>query len=451
MQDTRILTDKELKYIKQQLKTNRKQLFWVLLFVVIVVSGLAFIIYVFEKPDNFVINIAFGLLILCIGGLYWYFKGYKNHEVNPIVYKSNGYYQRIYEQRGKYGAYFDTFNGQKVRLPWHWRKHLKRQTGLVDYEYIIRDGAVAASETRLLILSADKLSLDYELNNGLNKLKSLSLLQLISLFLIFPVALILFATPNFSEALKFQQALKTPEKNTVKLKSIEALQNLKTSEYIQIDGAWVYQYSRRFSTYRENLIISDAERNRIFNHPQANANFNFYIPSRQIKKPNKAEMLKNLINNPLSKNTLFSSGDSTIVNRVMEKAYQSQLNDYKRQLKQSKKIETILEELKPKSYALKISNAVFDAPEKVPRSIKKSLENQYTIKGFYDATNKRLEPNTYQELKKKRIKESALTSLICLLILLFSVFSLLKIIRNSIIKKRLVMEQLNTTNFKRLN
>ena len=199
MQTNRILTKYELNYVANKLKNARKQIFWILFTVVLFVSIVAVFVYTSKEANNIVINIGFGILILLIGALHWIFKGYKTHQIDPIVHKGVGYYQRVYEQRGKYGTYYDTINGIKIKMPWHWRRYMKKQKEEIHYEYIIRDGAVAINEFPIYVISInDKLSLDYELKNGLQKAKPLSLINIVSLFLLLPAVLLLSFESNFN-------------------------------------------------------------------------------------------------------------------------------------------------------------------------------------------------------------------------------------------------------------
>lgn len=452
MQTNRILTNKELSYIKRNLKNTKKQLFWLFVILAVFVGGFAILVYTTEET-NFAINLAFGVLILIIGFSYWLFKGYKKHKINPVVYSAKGYYKRIYESySSRSGAFYDTISGTKVKLPWHWRSYLKKQKDIVSYRYIVRDGAVAVNELSIYVISVnDTLSLDYELNNGLEKVKPISLLHIITLFILPVCILMAFFGDNFTNALKISEALKNPSKDTVILKNAEEISALLTSNYIKIDSAWVYQYKPMSDYLGENYIITKTERDRIFNNPHSHLNYQFFVPSKYVTKPNKAKLKENLQNNPLSNNTLLKNTDSTLVNNAIENVYKKQLKEYNQRIKRVESIEKILEELKPKSYILRISENTFNAPEKRLYSISKSLKNSYTVHGFYDAKQKRLITLELHEKRKADIISAFVSLSICGLFVLLSLFSLFRIIKNSRIKLRLVKEQLNANDLKRLS
>lgn len=451
MGNDRILTPKELSFIKRNLKNTKTQLFWLLLIVVLIVGFIAIAIYTTETSVHFFINIMFGVLILLIGVLHWIFKGYKQHQLNPIVYQGVGYYERIYEQRGKYGAYYDTLNGVKIKLPWHWRRYLKQQKAQVTYEYIIRDGPVAFNEHAMYIVAINNvLSLDYELKNGLQNIKPLSLLNFVSLFIILPTVLIMSFGRNLEDALHIAHVFKTPEKHSVQLNNGEELQTISTSNYIKIDSAWVYQYKRIADIYGENYILSKAERDRIYNHPSANMDYRFFVPSTYVTKPDKAKLKEALKNNPLSKNTIFNTTDSTILNKVIEKAYKTQLQTYNQRVSRLKNIEKQLQELQPKTFILKIYDDVFTAPKTSLFSIKKSLERPYTVKGFYNVETKRLLSIENQETRKKDIKNAFILMSICIVICVVALLSLIKIVRNSLLKIKLAKAQIESNNLKQL-
>ncbi len=453
MTTNRVLNTEELHYISLQHKKTQKQLLGLLFLFVAIVSIAAIAVYTSKIPNQTVVNIIFGILIALIGVLHWIFKGYKKHKLNPIVHKSRGYYKRTYERRGKYGTYFDTINGVKVKLPWHWRSYIKKQKDDFSYEYIIRDGAVAMNEHPIYIISInDTLSLDYELNNGLKKTKSITLLNILSLFSLLPISVMILALGlNINEALKIRHALKTPDKHTVILHGVEALPAVKTSNYIKIENAWVYQYKKMSDLYGENYILTQDERDRIYIHPASDIDYRYFINSNYITKPDKETLKKQLKNNPLSKNTLLKSTDTSVVNNAIEKVYQQQLIDYNSRVKGLKTVEKQLEALKPKTFILKINDDVFNAPIESLYSIRKSLENPYTIHGFYIPSENDIISLEQQAVHNQAIKSAFILTSICGLLLLIAVVSFIKIIRNSRIKLRLLKEQLTANNNKRLN
>ena len=452
MSANRILTKDELNFISRNLKHSKRQLFWILILFSFIVGTVAIAVYVIEGAQSIVINIIFGILILLLGFIHWVFKGYNKHVLNPVVFKSSGYYKRIYEHRGKNGAYFDTINGVKVKLPWHWRRYIKRQKDNITYEYIVRDGTVAINEHPIYVISINNtLTLDYELNNGLYKTKPISLLNMMSFFLLIPVIMILSFGRNLEDASKISQVFKTPKDDTIILKNAENLNTLNSSNYIKINDAWVYQYKKTADLFGQNYILTQTERDRIYNHHSSGMNYRFFVPSEYVTKPNKKQLKESLKNNPLSKKTLFNSPDSSIVNNAIEKVYKKQLDEYNSRVKRLKRIEKELEELKPKTFILKIYDDVFNAPEESLYSIKKSLERPYTVEGFYLKSKKQLVTFQQQEVYKKDIKSAFILISISAILLITTIFSLVKIISNSRIKLRLVKEQLKLNHLKRLS
>ena len=484
MTNHRILSATELKYVKRQLRTSKKLLFWLFAVFVVIVSSVAFFIYSKEGFGNFLINVIFGFFILLIGFLYWFFKGYKNHKTNPIVYKSKGFYKRVYEQRGKNGVYYDTFNGIKVKLPWHWRKYLKTLDEAIEYEYILRDGAVAMNEMAMLIISADKLTLDYELNHGLNKIKPISMFNILSFILVIPAVIIICFDNNFKDALRVSELFKTNEKHTVILKNAEDLKTISTSNFIKIEKAWVYQFKRYGYYSSKNYIISEQERNRIYNHPNSDYNHWNYIESDRLTKPKKEHVINSLQTNPYLRSRFRMQTDTSAINRYVNTEYQRRIEVYNKDLRHSKIGDTLIKTLTPKGIILEINEENYEVTYKSSntlqendgiieytdvfnqtnmgdsyenkrkkgfRSAKESLEHPFTVKGFYIPKDRQIISSLSLKHRRNNIKGASIFVGLSLAMLLLAGFSVFKIVRNSKLKKRLVKEQLDFNNLKRLN
>ncbi|WP_055444180.1 hypothetical protein [Lacinutrix himadriensis] len=252
----RYLTDNEIAFISSRINRTKNLLLGLFIVIALVIATAAFFVYSELDTTNFIINLMFGVLILLLYFLHWFAKGYKEHVIDGKVYKSQGVYKRIYQQHDKNGRYYDTLNGAIIKIPWHWRNYLKLQKEPVAFEYIVRDGAVAVNEGASLYLISvnDTLSLDYELQNGLQKAKPFSFINMVSFVLIIPALLILFLNPDVTDIQNFIQLTKT-EKDFITLNSTEELQQIETPNYIKINNAWVYQYKRPYDSFGDNYVI----------------------------------------------------------------------------------------------------------------------------------------------------------------------------------------------------
>jgi len=193
------LNDNEFAFISGEINRTKKFLLAMFVIIAAIIAIVAIIVYTQEDKNHVIINIIFGILILLLCFINWFVKGYKEHVIETTIHTATGFYQRIYEQHGKYGRYYDTIHGVKVKIPWHWRQYLKsHKEEAVSYEYILRDGVVAANQgaSRYVLSINDTLSLDYEIKNGLKKARSLSFINIISILLIIPVFIIFFANPD---------------------------------------------------------------------------------------------------------------------------------------------------------------------------------------------------------------------------------------------------------------
>ncbi|WP_396602517.1 hypothetical protein [Algibacter sp. R77976] len=441
----RTLNDDELAFVSKQISRTKKQLLGLFIILAIVIGIGAIFIYSEEDENHLIINIAFGVLIMLLYFLNWFVKGYKNHVINPSTHQAKGYYERIYEQHGKNGRYYDTINGLKVKIPWHWRKYLKSlKDEPFNYEYIIRDGAVAVNEgASIQVVSINNtLSLDYEIKNGLKKAKPLSFLNLASIILIIPVIVMLLANRDISLVKDFAQ-LSQNKSNTIILDTAEALKTLPGSRYIQINNAWIYQYKRPYDYSGENYVLSQAERDLIYNNPNSGAYYRYYLPPSSFKKPDKASFKIQL------KKTMNQFGfdkkiDSSLWEKSVDKAFELQLEEFDKRLNKARNLDSILKVLQPKTPLFKLYKDCFNAPEESTYSIKKSLEKTFVVNGFYNPKSKTIVSFEKQEKVKEDIKNILILVGICTLIIVSFLIAIFKIVRNSIIKRNLVEAQLNT-------
>ena len=447
----RNLNNKEQAFIASQIHSTKKLIFGLFVVVVIIIAITAIAIYSEKGSNVFRINIFFGILIVLLYFLNWILKGYKQHQINPEIHKETGTYKRVYESYGKRGAYYDTINGYKVKTPWHWRKYLKTKKQSITYEYILRDGAIAVNEgtARYMVSVNDTLSLDYEIENGLTKTKRISLLNFASLFLVLPVILILFMDRNVEYGLQFSELFKT-EKNAITINSPEYLNTIIASNYIKIKKAWVFQF-KKMSDYRgENYLISNAERDRIYNHPFSNTNTTYFLPSRAFTSPDeekfKTDFKKQLKDNPLFNKYLYSIENDSILENTINKEYKRRFNEHQIRVTKAKKTESILAELQPKNFFFKLNDETFNTSKETTYSIKNSLEHQVEVSGFYNAKTKTLVSFEDQNYKRKRIKNAFILLCFCLIVTGASVIAIVKIIYNSYIKIQLVKAQLQTYN-----
>lgn len=447
----RYLNDKELAFVASQIRSAKKLIFGLFVVLVLIIAIAAIAIYSEKDSNVFRINILFGILIALLYILNWFLKGYKQHQINPEIFKETGNYKRIYESHGKSGAYYDTINGHKVKTPWHWRKYLKSQKQPITYEYILRDGAVAVNEgaSRYMVSVNNTLSLDYEIENGLTKTKRISLLNYASLLLIIPTLLVLFMQSNIEFGLQFPELFKT-EKHAITMTSTEELNTITTSNYIKIKKAWVFQFKKLSDYLGENYLISKAERDRIYNHPASNTNIAYFLPSRAFKAPNeeqfKTNFKKQLKDNPLFNKYLSSIQNDSILENTIDKEYKRRLNEHQIRIAKAKKTESILAELQPKTYIFKLNDDTFNTSKESTHSIKNSLEHQVEVTGFYNPKTKTLISVEDQSFKRKRIKNAFILLCFCLIITGAAILAIIKISYNSYIKVQLVRAQLQNYN-----
>lgn len=443
MFNQRYLKDNEIAFISNQINRTKKLLVGLFIIVALIIATVAFFVYSELDTTNFVINLMFGVLILLLYFLHWFAKGYKEHVIDGKVYKSQGFYKRIYQQHGKNGRYYDTLNGGIIKTPWHWRNYLKSHKEPVIFEYIARDGAVALNEgaSKYLISVNDTLSLDYELQNGLQKAKPFSFINMVSFVLIIPALLILFLNPDVTDIQNFIQLTKT-EKDFITLHSIEELQQIETPNYIKINNAWVYQYKRPYDSFGDNYVISKAERDRIYYNPSSHANYRFFFPPSIFKKPERETYKKQLEKN-IDKLGIKQNTDSTLWENAVNHSFKIQISEYNNRLFRAKRMDSILKELKPKTSFFKLYDTCFNAPEKSSYSIKSSLENTFIVSGFYNPKKNKIISFEEQKEQRKEIKNACILFCICALIVTLFMLSLFKMIYNTIIKKRLVEAQLN--------
>jgi hypothetical protein len=444
MFNQRQLNDNELKFITKQINSTKNLLLCTFLVLVVIVGGGAILIYSDLKESNFAINIAFGTMILLLSGIYWAVVGYSKHKVNPQVLESRGVFKRIYVDYGKNGKYHDTINGQFVKIPWHWRKFLKSQNEPIDYEYIVRDDAFDMGENAFYYVVSvnNELSLDYEMNNGLYKAKPLSFINIVSLLLVLPVVLILCVENGLSDALRINELFKT-EDNTVVVNSTDKLLSLTKADYIELKDVWVYQFKRPFDYSGNYAVISQAERDRIYNHPDANASYRYYFSPRMIEKPNKEAFEKKLKESPIYNKGVFKGMDEKLWEKGVDDAFNRALRDYQNRFAKAQRLENILEELKPKEILLKLSDNCIDVPEALGYTIKKGLKLPITVRGFYNPKSKKVISFEEQEKRKERLKENLIPVFFCFVVLLLALLAIFKMIRNTLLKQKLVEDQLN--------
>ncbi|MDO6595794.1 hypothetical protein Q4512_02635 [Oceanihabitans sp. 2_MG-2023] len=439
----RYLKDNEITFISNRINRTKKALLGLFILVFIIITIVAFFVYSELDATNYAINVIFGVLILLLYFLNWFVKGYKEHVIDRKVQKSEGFYKRIYEQHGKNGRYYDTINGIKIKIPWHWRSYLKAQKEKVTFEFIVRDGAVAFNEGASLYLISvnDTLSLDYELKNGLKKTKPISFINMASIVLIIPISVILYMNRDINTIQNFLQLTKT-EKDILTLNASEDILQIQAPNYITIKNAWVYQYKRPYDLYGENYVITKAERDRIYYNPSSHANYQYYLPAKAFTKPEKESFKKQLKEN-MEQFGFQQKMDSSLWEKSISIAFKSQMSDYKKRIFRAKRMDSVFNELKPKTSLLKLYDNCFNPSEKKTYSIKSSLEKTYVIRGFYYPKKNTIISFEEQENKRKEIKNACLLFCFCAIIAALFIVSIFKIASNSILKKRLVEAQLN--------
>ncbi|MDN3665014.1 hypothetical protein ACFFU1_02140 [Algibacter miyuki] len=441
----RNLNANELAFIKDRISRAQRWMYSLFVIIAAIIVVCAFFVYTEVDTPNFAINLGFGLCILLLYNIYWFVKGYKSYQVNPSVQKGRGFYKRIYEGHGKHGSYHDTFDGVKVKIPWHWRSYLKKQKEAVLYEYIETAGAVAINEGafRYLVSVNDTLFLDYEIEHGLKKAKPISFFNVISIIALVIVVFILSLGDALESGLKISQLSKTSN-HPVVLNSGEDLKSINEANYIKIDQAWVYQYNGGFSLYGNNYMISEVERNRIYNHPSSNYNYRYFFSVKDIKraKPNKTTFKEGLKSNALFQKFVGKKIVDSLYDKAIDYAFKKQMETYNQRLFNAKKYEAVLLELKPKTTILKLNEGCFRPQEAEMFSIKKSLETQVEVYGFYNPKDESLISIEDQEVKRAVIKKGFTLLCIYSIIALAGFLSIVKIIYNSRLKMELVKSQL---------
>ncbi|SFC97568.1 hypothetical protein [Algibacter pectinivorans] len=441
----RTLNHNELAFVSSQINRTKKLLLGMFVILAVIITIVAIVIYSEEDENHVVINIMFGVLIMLLYGINWFVKGYREHVIDPTIYKATGYYERIYEQHGKYGRYYDTINGAKVKIPWHWRKYLKSiKNESFSYEYIVRDGVVAINEgaANYIVTINDTLSLDYEIKNGLKKAKPLSFLNIVSVILIIPVTIALFANRDIKYLKDIWQLTQTKEDILI-LNNAQELTTLQGSRYIQLHNAWVYQFKRPYDFNGENYVLTQAERDHIYNNPSSGAYYRYYFNPKHLKKPER-ESFKNQLKNNMDKFGFKKNIDSSLWEKSLDEAYKIQLRDFNNRLYKAKRLDSILNVLKPKTPLFKLYDNCFNAPEESTYSIKASLEKTFVVSGFYNPKTKTILSFEEQDKVKKDLKNILVFVGICAVLVMAFLITIYKIVRNTIIKRNLVEAQLNT-------
>lgn len=447
MIETRILTNHELDYIKSRIRKGRVFLFWTFLILFIFVLSFGLALY-FEKHNNIIINGAVGILLVLVGSLHWFYKGYKNYQINPIVYNDEGIYKRIYESYGKNGAYYDTINGVKVKIPWHWRTYLKNQKTPVTYEYIVQKGAVAMNTQALVrvISINNEISLEYELQHGLQKAKSYFFLEIVAVFCSFFALLFLSFNVDFDMPISLSDVLHVSEETPIVMTNAESVSQLTKPTHVKVNNGWVFRFKRPTDFSGEYLLISKKERDRIYNHPSSNMYYRFLMPSQYVIKPDKETFIKNLDNSYIE-NTIYSEElDSITRNRAIQIAFDQLSKDYEKRKLKALRMEKVLAELKPSSFIARLNKKIIDEVGDESYNIKSSLEKPQTVMGYYLPKQEEfLDADRWKVLKNSVINNS-ITLLVCAVVLLYTFWILFKIGYNSYIKKKLVKQQLSKIN-----
>ena len=205
----------------------------------------------------------------------------------------------------------------------------------------------------------------------------------------------------------------------------------------------MYQFESPSAYKGDYFVISKQERDRIYNNPSSSINLQYFLPSRAFQKPDKNTFKNNLEKNNLMELAVFKDLPDSTFNAILNKEYQSRVKTYERRLKAAKNIEKSLETLKPKNFILNINEECFNALKEKPNSIKTGLESTYKVYGFYTPKNNSLVSFKTQERKKENIKSALFPFGICLIVILLFLNTLYKLIRNTIIKKKLVKKQLD--------
>lgn len=447
MFNTRDLNPSETAFIKQQISRTKHILLILFVIAVLIISITAFAVYVELDENNLSVNLAFGMMILLISLLYYIFKGYQKHKINPAVYTDSGLYKRIYVQHGRSGRYYDTIDGISVSIPWHWRKYLKSQKTAITYEYVYRDKQVAATEgaTRYVVAVNQVLTLDYELKHGLQKAKPPSFFGALCLFLLIPVLLSLFFSNDLDKALKIQQVFKN-ENRMIDLNSSNDLANVTSPSYLTIKKAWVHQFKSSTDYLGHYFLIAEAERNRIYNHPNLDFYYQLVSLPNHLVKPNKQSLETALKDYYHIKNLDYKQIPDSIWNKNVEEELRRKLKIYNRNILKAIEAQKILDSLQPKNPILSLDPHTFNAPKTALYSIKKSLENPVTVTGFYDPKENTLISISNQKRLNAKIRQTFGLVSICTIIIVFAGYTLIKIISSYRIRKQLVKNQLNKSN-----
>lgn len=451
MKNNRLLTEKELNYISRNIKSTTKGTLWLYIIALSMVIFTGIIVYSEDNSPSAFIILLFVILLFLVQILFRIYKGYKKYLFDPIVYKKSGVYKSIYIRIShKSGRDLDIINNEVVKIPWHWRKYIKKQKGKITYEYVAKDGVVTANEfyTNYVVSINDTLSLTYELNNGLSKTKPVSPFDYICLMLLaFPLFLS-SVTTNIDEALKINHTFKKPEENTIQIKNTNELNTLSTSNYVKIDSAWIF-HLKTFN-YGASYLVTKTERDRIFNHPDSYTSFKYYSDYRNYKKPDKDKIKKEFIDNAKIidnsiKKMLSYTTDSNNIDNIAADFYKGELERYTRKVKSSKKNKKLIEELSPKGFFVRIRYDVFKQDDKERlSSIGRSLREPYTsIRGFYIKSERKLVSYEEQKRNNKKIREEFIMFSVFVFSLIITLYISFKIVYNTIIKLRLVKEQLN--------
>ncbi|WP_225036088.1 hypothetical protein [Winogradskyella sp. SM1960] len=439
----RNLNPEELEFVTKQIRRTKKLLMWLLIALAIVVAFLAFAVYSSLDGYNILINICFGILILCIYGIYWFYKGFQKHKVNPEVHKSSGFYERVVIYHGKTTSRFDSINGTSVKIPWHWRNYLKSQKERINYEYILRDGAVAANDnaSQYVVSLNNTLSLDYELKNGLHKAKPLNFFSFLALFLMPFIVLFASMDNDLDKGLHVSKLFQN-ESDAITLQSAEELNSISQPSYITIEKAWVHRF-KTMSDYRgKNVLISKAERDRIYNDPASSFNHLYHLPARAITKPDKETFINNMKSNSLYKKLYPKNVPDSIWNKTIENEYSRRIDEYNKQVRRAKSAEKLVETIQPKTSILELKSDAFHSTNTSFNSVKESLENSISLFGYYHPEKNTLISIEEHKTQKKRIQNAFISLCILFLSGIYTVYYIGKVIYNSRLKKQLVEDQI---------
>ncbi len=449
----RNLNSKELAFVTRQIRHTKKVLMWLFIALTIIVAFLALAVYSSFDGYNVLINVCFGILIMCLYGIYWFFKGFKKHKVNSEVQKSNGFYERVVIHHGKATSRFDKINGTNVKIPWHWRNYLKSQKEKVNYEYILRDGAVAANDsaTQYVVSLNDTLSLNYELEHGLDKANPLNFFSFLALFLTPFMVLLSFMNSDLDKGFNVLQLFQN-ESDAITFNSAEELNTISKPCYITIENAWVHRF-KIMSDYRgENSLISKSERDRIYNDPSSSFNHLYFLPAKAITKPDKETFKNNIKGNPLFKKFNSESIPDSILNKTIDSQFKNHITNYDKQIRQAESEEKLIENIQPTTKILELKSETFHPSNATFNSVKESLECPITIHGFYNPEEQSLISIEEQKIENKEILVAFISLTLLIILCLFTLYALGKIIYNSRLKKQLVKDQVRLTHGpKRIN